>query len=431
VVDEALGEARQRYARNHPCTQAMHERAGLVLPGGNTRSVLFHRPFPLRVAEAWDALLRDVDGHEYLDLLGEYSAGLYGHSHPVVMEAMTDAIRQGLTRGAHIEHEVLLAEAVCDRFPSVQRVRFTNSGTEANLMALSAARAFTGRERVLVFRGGYHGGLLTFSAGPSAVNAPYDVLVAPYNDVDAASTLLQRQGHTVAAVLVEPMLGASGCIPGESAFLHALRETTRATGALLVLDEVMTSRTGAGGLQQRLGVTPDLTTLGKYLGGGASFGAFGGRADVMDLFDPSRPGSLPHAGTFNNNAISMAAGHVGLSRVYTPDVAERHTERGERLRRRLSQVIADIDVPFQVTGVGSLMAIHPTLVDIRRPEDLDGVDARLRELLFLDLLEQGYYIAPRGYVALSLALTDEQLDGFADALGDVLGARASLYADAA
>jgi glutamate-1-semialdehyde 2,1-aminomutase len=429
VVGKVLDEARQRYASRRPRTQAMHERAGVVLPGGNTRSVLYHPPFPLRVAEAWDGLVRDVDGHEYVDLLGEYSAGLYGHSHPALMEAMTDAVRQGLTRGAHIEHEVLLAEAVCGRFPSVQRVRFTNSGTEANLMALSAARAFTGRDRVLVFRGGYHGGLLTFSAGASPVNAPYDVLVASYNDVDAACTLLQQQAGTVAAVLVEPMLGSAGCIPGHPAFLHALRETTQEAGALLVFDEVMTSRTGAGGLQQRVGITPDLTTLGKYLGGGASFGAFGGRADVMDLFDPSRPGSLPHAGTFNNNAISMAAGLAGLTRVYTPDVAEQHTERGEGLRRQLTEVIADTDMPFQVTGVGSLMAVHPTLADIRRPEDLVGVDDRLRELLFLDLLEEGFYIAPRGYIALSLALSDEQLNAFAKALGRVLDARAPVYAD--
>lgn len=431
MVDKVLDESRRRYASRRPRTQALHERAGVVLPGGNTRSVLYHRPFPLRVARAWDALVLDVDGHEYLDLLGEYSAGLYGHSHPALIEAMTDAVRDGLARGAHIEHEVMLAEAISGRFPSVQRVRFTNSGTEANLMALSAARAFTGRDRVLVFRGAYHGGLLTFSAGRSPVNAPYDVLVASYNDVDAACALLKRHADTVAAVLVEPMLGAAGCIPGQSAFLHALRETTRATGALLVLDEVMTSRTGAGGLQQRVGITPDLTTLGKYLGGGASFGAFGGRADVMDIFDPSRPGSLPHAGTFNNNAISMAAGHAGLTRVYTPDVAERHTERGETLRRRLSKVIADTDVPFQVTGIGSLMAIHPTLAEIRRPEDLGGVDDRLRELLFLDLLEEGYYIAPRGYVALSLPVTDAQLDKFAEALGRVLDARSSVYADAA
>ena len=426
-VDRALHEARERYASRRPRTRDQHERATRVLPGGNTRTVLYHGPFPLRVSHAWEAVVEDVDGHEYVDLLGEYSAGLYGHAHPEIVKAMTAAIEQGLSRSAHSEQEVLLAEALCGRLPSLEQLRFTNSGTEANLMAVSAARVFTGRPRLVVFSGGYHGGLLTFRGGGSPVNAPYDVVVAPYNDAETARALLRQHTESVAAVLVEPMLGASGCIPGDADFLQALRDTTRDTGALLIFDEVMTSRTGAGGLQERLGILPDLTTVGKYLGGGASFGAFGGRADVMSLFDPTRPDALPHAGTFNNNALSMGAGHAGLTRVYTPEAAEGHTARGDRLRDELTQTIADARAGLQVTGVGSLMALHPTRAEIRRPEDLDQVDARLRELLFLDLLEEGYYIAPRGYMALSLALTDEQLAGFVEALGGVLSARQPLY----
>jgi glutamate-1-semialdehyde 2,1-aminomutase len=348
----------------------------------------------------------------------------------VVIKAMADALHEGMSRGAHTRHEVDLAEAICARFPSMERVRFTNSGTEANLMALSAARAFTGRDKVLVFRGGYHGGLLTFAAGPSPVNAPYDVLLAGYNDTAAAQALLREHAATVACVLVEPMLGASGCIPGDPAFLSGLRETTRQSGALLIFDEVMTSRTGPGGLQARLGILPDLTTLGKYIGGGASFGAFGGRADVMGLFDPGRPGALPHAGTFNNNVVSMAAGHAGLTQVYPPEVAERHTARGDRLREELAQTFRAAGAPFQVTGVGSLLAIHATTAPVRRPADLGRGDPRLLELLFLDLLELGYYLAPRGYMALSLALTDGQLAGFVQAVDQILRTRAPLWAPA-
>src|SRR5215470_2625169 len=197
-VAAAVAEARARYAARRPNTAALHERARACLPGGNTRSVLYHPPFPLRIARAWDAMLEDADGHQYVDLLGEYSAGLYGHSHPVVIGAMTAAIAEGVSRGAHTRHEVDLAEAICGRIASVERVRFTNSGTEANLMALSAARAFTGREKVLVFRGGYHGGLLTFKDGPSPVNAPYDVLIGEYNDAAATRTLIGRHGATLA-----------------------------------------------------------------------------------------------------------------------------------------------------------------------------------------------------------------------------------------
>ena len=430
-MSAAVGEARARYAARRPRTRALQERAQAFLPGGNTRTVLYHQPFPLRVARAWDAVLEDVDGHEYVDLLGEYSAGLYGHSNPVVIKAMADALREGISRGAHTRSEVDLAEALCARFASIERVRFTNSGTEANLMALSAARAFTGRDRVLAFDGGYYGGLLTFAAGPSPVNAPYDVLLAPYNDAPAAQALLREHSGTVACVLVEPMLGSGGCIPGDPAFLSVLRETTRQTGALLIFDEVMTSRTGSGGLQARLAIRPDLTTLGKYIGGGSSFGAFGGRADVMALFDPSRPGALPHAGTFNNNVVSMAAGYAGLTQVYTPEAAEQHTARGDALRAELAQAFRSSGAPFQVTGVGSLLAMHPTTAVVHRPADLLGSDHRLLELLFLDLLELGYYIAPRGYMALSLALTSSQLAGFVQAVSTILRTRAALWSAAA
>jgi len=423
----AVEHARTRYAIARPRTRELHERAKDFLPGGNTRTVLYHPPFPIRIARCWDAVLADVDGHEYVDLLGEYSAGLYGHSHPVIVKAMTDALAEGISRGAHTRYEVDLAEAVCARFASIERVRFTNSGTEANLMALSAARAFTGRDQIMVFRGGYHGGLLTFKAGPSPVNAPYDVLLADYNDTEQAIGLIGDNAGTVACVLVEPMMGSLGCIPGDPAFLAGLREATRKTGALLIFDEVMTSRTDAGGLQGRLGITPDLTTLGKYIGGGSSFGAFGGRADVMELFDPGRPGALPHAGTFNNNVLSMAAGYAGLTQVYSPEVARSHTAKGDQLREQLAESFRKAGAPFQVTGVGSLLTIHPTATPVRSPSDLIGADARLLEVLFLDLLELGYYMAPRGYMALSLALTTGQLVGFLRAVDQVLSVRAALF----
>ena len=427
ATSEAVAEARARYAARRPRTSELHDRARAYLPGGNTRSVLYHRPFPLRIARAWDANMADVDGHEYVDLLGEYSAGLYGHSNPVVIDAMIAALREGVSRGAHTRYEVDLAEAVCSRFASIERVRFTNSGTEANLMALSAARALTSRNRILVFRGGYHGGLLSFASGQSPVNAPYDVLLGEYNDPSGARALISEHADALACVLVEPMLGSGGCLPGQQEFLAVLRAATNDVGALLILDEVMTSRIGGGGMQARLSITPDLTTLGKYIGGGSSFGAFGGRSDVMALFDPSRPDALPHAGTFNNNVASMAAGHAGLTKVYPAEVAERHTARGDELREQLCRVFRAADAPFQATGVGSLLAVHATAEPLRSPRDLKRSDPRLNELLFLDLLEAGYYIAPRGYMALSLALTDHQLAAFVSVVQEFLNARSALW----
>jgi glutamate-1-semialdehyde 2,1-aminomutase len=417
-IDEALAAARRRFAERRPRTRELHTDAVGLLPGGNTRTVLYHPPFPIRVSRASGSRLEDVDGHEYVDLLGNFSAGLFGHSDRVIAEAVAGALSEGIGPGAHTPHEVALARAVCDRFPTIERVRFTNSGTEASLMALSAARAYTGRERVLAFRGGYHGGLLTFPFEASPVNAPYDIVLGRYNDAEQARTLVEQHADSLAAVLVEPMLGAGGCIPGEPDFLHALRSATRETGALLIFDEVMTSRIGGHGMQPRLDISADLTTLGKYLGGGFSFGAFGGRADVMAIFDPSSPNALPHAGTFNNNRASMAAGHAGLTQVYPPDVAEQHTARGDALRDRLNDAFGRSGAPYQVIGVGTLMNIHATRAPIRGVDDLAGADERLRELLFLDLLDRGYYIAARGYLALSLAVTDEQLDGFVAAIDE-------------
>ncbi len=213
AVDRALHGAREKYVSRRPSTRVQHERARRVLPGGNTRTVLYHGPFPLRVSHAWDAVVEDVDGHAYVDLLGEYSAGLYGHAHPEIVKAMTGAIEQGLSRSAHIEQEVLLAEALCGRLPSLEQVRFTNSGTEANLMALSAARVFTGRPRVLVFSGGYHGGLLTFRGGPSAVNAPYDVSSRP------TTTLRRRALCCVSTRTRWPRCSSSPCWAHPAAFL--------------------------------------------------------------------------------------------------------------------------------------------------------------------------------------------------------------------
>ena len=431
ALEAALQDARQRYVKARPRSREMHEAASEHMPGGNTRTVLYHGPFPLRILRGWDAWLEDADGHRYLDLLGEYTAGLYGHSHPVIRAAIEEALAEGLSFGAHNSREVALAKAITARFESIERLRFTNSGTEANLMALSCARAFTGRERILAFDGAYHGGLLYFGGGGSPVNAPYDVVLARYNDTEGAARMIAEQGDALAAVLVEPMLGAGGCIPGEPAFLRALRDATQASGALLILDEVMTSRLGPGGRQGQLGLRPDLTTLGKYLGGGLSFGAFGGRAEVMALFDPAKPNALPHAGTFNNNVLSMAAGLAGLTRVFTPDAAETLSARGDALRAALNDLFQRRQAPYRVTGLGSLMTVHATRTPIAGPEDKAAADDRLLELLFLDLLDEGVYVARRGFVALSLAVTEDQLGGVLKTLDDLLARRAAIYAEQA
>lgn len=424
-IDAALNEAKAGFAAKRPRTHAMHERASHVMPGGNTRTVLFTAPFPLRVEKAEGSTITDIDGHSYLDLLGEYSAGIYGHSHPRILEAARAALDKGLNYGAHHEGEVKLAELVTKRF-NMDLVRFTNSGTEANMMALAAARCFTGRNKIMPMAGGYHGGTLYFSHGASPVNAPFDCVMGEYNDVERTRQRIAEHASDLAAVILEPMLGGGGGISASREFLAMLRAETMARGIVLIFDEVMTSRLHPGGLSAKVGIDPDLKTLGKYVGGGMSFGAFGGRADIMALFDPTSPTALPHAGTFNNNTLTMNVGHVAMTEIYTPAACVELNARGDRLRERLNDLFMRYQVRMKAMGQGSMIVIHPTAGDINTPHDIEDTDKRLRQLLFLDLLEQGIYMAERGFMALSLMVTDADCDRLVGAVEDYVNRRREL-----
>jgi glutamate-1-semialdehyde 2,1-aminomutase len=406
AVDLALNDAMANFAAKRPKTKALHDRATAVMPGGNTRTVLFTAPFPIRAEKADGARIIDVDGHSYLDLLGEYSAGIYGHSHPRILSAASQALEMGLNLGAHHGKEVALAEVVTSRF-NLDLVRFTNSGTEANMMALAAARCFTGRKKIMPMEGGYHGGTLYFSHGASPVNAPFDCVMGQYNDVDKTRALIAQHADDLAAVILEPMLGGGGCIAATPEFLAMLREETEKRGIVLIFDEVMTSRLHPGGLSAKLGIEPDLKTLGKYVGGGMSFGAFGGKREIMDLFNPEHPNALPHAGTFNNNTLTMTVGTVAMTEIYTPEACVALNARGDRLRDALNDLFMKYQVRMKAMGQGSMLTIHPMSGDINTPHDVEHTDKRLKQLLFLDLVEQGVYIAERGFVALSLMVTDE------------------------
>src|SRR5581483_205721 len=365
--------------------------------------------------------ITDADGHEYVDFLGEYTAGLYGHSHPVIVAAIQEALARGIVLGAPNRYEAVLAEAICARFPSIELVRFCNSGTEANLLALSLARATTGRSGVLVFGGAYHGGILLFSHGVSPLNPPFDWVLGEYNDAAGAARLVEERAHELAAVIVEPLQGAAGVIPGDRDFLRALRDASEENGVLLVFDEVVTSRLSIGGMQEAHGIRPDLTTLAKFVGGGLSFGAFGGRADLMSRFDPARADAFQHGGTFNNDVLTMAAGAAGLTRVSTAPELERLNGLGDRLRDRLNSFARDRGADFCATGLGSLVGLHFTRGPIRSTRDVPETP-ELRGLLHLHLLECGYSYSRRGFVALSLPLDEPDVDGFAAAVEEFLSA---------
>ncbi|HZT20467.1 MAG TPA: aminotransferase class III-fold pyridoxal phosphate-dependent enzyme [Dongiaceae bacterium] len=430
----ALQEAEAHYRARHPKSASRQAEAARHMPGGNTRTVLHYSPFPLVWAGGKGNRLTDIDGREYVDLLGEYTAGLYGHSDPVIQAAQKKAIDDGTVLGGPNQYEARLAAAIRERFPSVELIRFTNSGTEANLMAISAVRALKrDRPRVMVFEYAYHGGVFYFSRGHDQLNYPISWVVGRYNDVEGTRDLLARHAGELAAVIVEPMQGSGGCIPGTPAFLGMLRAECTRLGIALIFDEVMTSRLSPAGLQGRLGIAPDMTTFGKYLGGGTSFGAFGGKRELMAQFDPTRPDSVPHAGTFNNNVLSMAGGLAGLTKVFTPEAAVRINALGDALRERLNEIGARRGLPLRATGVGSLLNIHFSRRPVMTPADChpaepaaEKVQGDLLKLFHLDMIEQGYYLARRGFVALSLPTTEADIDGFAAAVSEFLDARGRL-----
>ncbi|MDE2005874.1 MAG: aminotransferase class III-fold pyridoxal phosphate-dependent enzyme, partial [Rhodospirillales bacterium] len=344
-----------------------------------------------------------------------------------IRAAIDRALDGGISFGASNTLEARFARAVCARF-GLERVRFTNSGTEANLMALALASAVTGRRGVMAFGGGYHGGVFTFAGGAaSPINAPYDYVVAPYNDTEASLALIARHGATLAAVIVEPMQGSGGCLPADPDFLRAVAAAARAAGAVVILDEVMTSRLAPGGLGASQGVAGDLVTLGKYIGGGMSFGAFGGRADLLERFDPRRKDAFPHAGTFNNNVLTMSAGYAGLTELFTPEAATALNARGEALRGRLNALCAAAGAPICFTGIGSMIAVHTQSGPVRTPAEAARDDAGLKELFFFDMVASGIWLARRGMMALSLPVGDAECARMEEAVAEFLAARRSLF----
>lgn len=435
ALARAVEDARKRYVAANPRSMAADRDAQRYMPGGNTRTVLHFDPFPLTMAKGEGAELVDLDGHRYVDFIGEFSAGLFGHSDATITSAIHQALADGFVMSAPTAHERKLAELLCTRFPALDQVRFCNSGTEANIWALTTARMLTGRSRFLAFDGAYHGGVIKFPNGSCAENLPFDFVLADYNDIEGSEAAIRRNADDLAAVIVEPILGAGGNIPGDREFLVMLRRVTREVGALLILDEVKTARIGPAGCHGILGFNPDLLTLGKFIGGGHPIGAFGGSAEVMMHFDPRRPGSWNHAGTFNNNVFSMAAGCAAVGKVYTPQRAKEFLERSEAFRLSLNELFAGWDVPMHANGMGSMIAIHFSRAPTRKTSDISAGCRAMRPLLHMEMLLRGVLVCTRGDMFLSLPMTEkdlsrarEALEGFIERYEPLIGEVLRTYA---
>ena len=394
---------------NHSKSEELFRRAQTLIPGGVNSPVRAFRSVggnPLFLARGEGSHIFDADGNEYIDYVGSWGPLLLGHRHPEILAALEQALTIGTSFGAPTEQEILLAEAICDAVPSIEMVRLVNSGTEATMSAIRVARGFTRRDLVVKFEGCYHGhvdsllvkagsGLATLGIADTqgVPKAFCDTTIAlPYNSVDAVETAFHNYGDKIAAVIVEPVVGNMGCVPPLPGYLQALREITERHGSLLILDEVMTGfRVAFGGAQQRYGVRPDLTTLGKVIGGGLPVGAYGGRKDIMSKVAPVGP--IYQAGTLSGNPLAVAAGLAMLRHL------KAHPEVYDLLEERAAAICADVPAGMTVNRVGAMFTFFFTDGPVTDWDSAKRSDTARFGRFFRAMLDRGIYLAPSQFEA--------------------------------
>ena len=438
-----VSEKNNRYLQPGSKASQLYARATRVEPGGNSRQTVYQAPHPTYAQKGSGCRVVDEDGQERIDFINNLTSLIVGHAHPQVVEAVVAQVRKGSAFAWPTESEVRLAEIISSRVPSVETVRFTNSGTEAVMNAVKAARAFTGRPKIAKFEGCYHGAydyvevsmdptpeqggdsraprpvLYTQGSSPAILQ---DVVVMPFNNLEACESILAREKDNVAAVIVDPMPNRAGLIPARPGFLHGLREITRRYGMLLIADEVITFRLGYHGTQPVFGFQADLTTFGKVIGGGYPVGGIGGSAEVMAVFDPTggKP-KLPHAGTFNANPITMVAG-VATLELMTPEKYAYLDELGQAARTRLTALFDRTGFEAQVTGSGSLFRIilsRRPLSDYR--SSLVSAEAKAAgQKLYLGLMARGIAVTNTLLGCMSTPMTMKEIDTLVDAVEDSL-----------
>ncbi len=425
---EALVDARRsieaRYRARTPASGALHERALQSLPGGESRTATWFAPYPTYIASGLGTSLTDVDGNPLMDFTFNSTSVIHGHAHPDIVAAVQRRVAEGTAWNAPNAGQVELAEILCERVPSLDQVRFCASGTEANMQTIKAARAFTDRDVIIKMDLAYHG---TYEGveihkgsggwgGPGSTvsrgvpsNAVDNVLIAPFDDAEIVEWLLESHPGQVAAIVVNPAQTQGGLRAPSPGYLKALRDAAHAHGALLVFDEVITLRLARGGGQEFFGVLPDLTAMGKIIGGGLPVGGFGGRADVMGIFADRQPPLLPHAGTFNGNPATMAAGITAMQLLDAPAV-ERLAELGKALGESLVKASQQAGVALQVTQIASVIGM-----DIPQAGAFAG---EILELITLELLNRGFKAG--SMMTVSTATTPNEIHALEDALTDVL-----------
>lgn len=430
------------YPEDMPASRRLFERASRVMPGGNTRTTVFIDPFPIYAARGEGCRMWDVDGNAYYDCINNFTSMIHGYGHPEVTAAVVDQMPHGTAFGAPTESEIELAELLVERLASVERIRFANSGTEGVMMAIKAARAFTGRPKIVKIEGAYHGSYdfaeVSLDSSPAnwgdmPASTPYargtprgvldDVIAVPFNDVDALRAAFVAHGESIAGVLIDPMPNRAGLIPARKEYLDAMVGIAHAAGALIIFDEVISFRLGHSGAQGLWGISPDLTALGKIIGGGFPVGAVGGRAEVMAVFDPTRgKPALPHGGTFTANPVTMRAGLAAM-RALSPESFAHLDRLGALLRSGISASLDRHGLAGQCVGLGSLFKVHFTALPITDYRSIYPGQAERRKLeaFHKGLLDRGVLSASYGLFALSTPMTDNDASAILEAIDETLG----------
>ncbi len=421
----------RNYLEQTQRSRTLFETASQHLPGGSTRMTLFHKPYPIYAASGEGCMLRDIDGNARIDYINNFTSLIHGHANPQVMAAVMDQLPHGTAYASPTEFEVLLAEEIKRRVPSVETILFNNSGSEAVMGAVRAARAFTGRAKIAKFEGAYHGSYdyvaVSGKSQPGASADPdspvatadsqglhpsalSDTVVMRYNSVASLERGLDKHGKELAAVLVEPVCGSAGMLPAQPEFMASLRRETEKRGILMICDEVIALRMGYGGGQGEYGLRPDLTTMAKIIGGGFPIGAFGGRRDVMDVFATGDGGPRAlHLGTFNANPVTARAGLATLAQLDREAFA-RLNALGESARAGLRGALKARGVTGQVTGAGSLFQVHFTATAITDYRSAKSANADLAFLLYLGMMNRGIQLASRSMGCLSTPMGQNEID---------------------
>ena len=412
--------------KKHDRSKALFEKAKNFIPGGVNSPVRAFRAVggnPLFMKKAKGAYLYDEDGNRYVDLINSWGPMILGHANPLVEEAVKDALQYSPSFGAPTAREAEMAEMICSMVPTVEKVRMVNSGTEATMSAVRVARGFTGRDKIIKMEGCYHGhgdsfliaagsGALTFGTPDSpgvTKGTAQDTLIVPFNSLSAIQKFIDQYPNQIAAVILEPVVGNMGCVAPQPGYLEGLRDLCTKHGIVLIFDEVMTGfRLAAGGAQEYYNIKPDITTLGKIIGGGLPVGAYGGKKEIMNCVSPAGP--VYQAGTLSGNPLAMAAGMAMLKYLRaTPDIYERLEATSSVLAEGIEKQLKSLSLPYRVNRVGSMMTLFFTSQHVIDFDTAKTVDTGLFAVYFQSMLESGIYLPPSQYEAMfvSAAITDD------------------------